>query len=439
MEKFNFAQQWYPIITLEDLESTRPTAATILGQRIVIWKPRHSEQYRIFLDQCPHRLAPLSEGRIDETSDRLMCSYHGWEFEKDGRCAKVPQADKPDLIAQKSDYLCAIALPCQQAADTLWVWPDPSSSALAAETPLPLSECMGLGTGFSWTSYMRDVDYDWQTLVENLVDPSHVPFAHHGLQGKRERAGAAPIQIETSSKTKMVGQITAGFKSKITFAPPCFIEYEIPFGPTKQVGLVTYCVPTTPGRSRLVAFFLRNFAHRSGRLIPRWLEHLKLRNRVIDSDMVILQNQEYFLSQKQEPWQTAYKMPTQADRFVIEFRRWLDKYSNGALPWPDYGITPAPVTLHGDRRKMMDRYSQHTAHCASCRQALQRFHRVKLILMVVTIAAVMVTAGFSNELRLKFALPLLAIGAIGGTLSAVIHYQIEPKFYFEDYIHPDHK
>lgn len=26
---------------------------------------------------------------------------------------------------------------------------------------------------------------DWQTLIENAADPSHVPFCHHGVQGDR--------------------------------------------------------------------------------------------------------------------------------------------------------------------------------------------------------------------------------------------------------------
>ena len=439
MEKFNFAQQWYPIIPLVDLDPTRPTAATILGKRIVIWKPQKSNQYRIFLDQCPHRLAPLSEGRIDETSDRLMCSYHGWEFNGDGQCDNVPQADNPDLIEQKKDYLCATALPCQQVSEILWVWPDPESKDLASQTPLPLSSKISQDSGFSWSSYVRDVDYDWQTLVENLVDPSHVPFAHHGLQGKRSMGRAIPIKIEESSMEKMVGQVTAGFKSKITLRPPCLVEYEIPLSKGKQVGLVTYCVPTTPGKSRLVAFFVRNFAHKTGSLIPRWFEHLKVRNRVIDSDMVILQNQEYFLAQRQEPWQTAYKMPTQADRFVIEFRKWLDRYCDGALPWQKYGITPPPVTLHENRQTMMDRYNQHTIHCASCRQALQWFQRIKLASVAIAIATLMVSAGISDELRTFWAIPLLTIAGMGIISAAVINYQIEPKFYFEDYLHPEHK
>jgi hypothetical protein len=33
--------------------------------------------FRCFEDRCPHRLAPLSEGRIDEQDGgTLMCNYH---------------------------------------------------------------------------------------------------------------------------------------------------------------------------------------------------------------------------------------------------------------------------------------------------------------------------------------------------------------------------
>ncbi|MFS8019090.1 putative pheophorbide a oxygenase [Helianthus anomalus] len=40
---------------------------------------------------CPHRLAPLSQGRIDQWG-RLQCVYHGWCFSGSGECKLIPQA-----------------------------------------------------------------------------------------------------------------------------------------------------------------------------------------------------------------------------------------------------------------------------------------------------------------------------------------------------------
>ncbi len=33
--------------------------------------------------------------------------------------------------------------------------------------------------------YMRDLPYSWDFLVENLIDPAHVNYAHNGVIGSR--------------------------------------------------------------------------------------------------------------------------------------------------------------------------------------------------------------------------------------------------------------
>lgn len=38
---------------------------------------------------------------------------------------------------------------------------------------------------FTGLPYFRDLPYSWSTLVENLVDPSHLNFSHHGVIGDR--------------------------------------------------------------------------------------------------------------------------------------------------------------------------------------------------------------------------------------------------------------
>ena len=183
MSSFNFFQHWYPLLPVEDIDRAKPTTATLLGIPLVIWKSTSSPNYQIFLDKCPHRLAPLSEGRINE-SGNLMCSYHGWEFDRNGDCTRIPQADNSELIAKQSQNFCATVYPNRLENDLLWVWMDADSPEIARKTALPLSSKIDASKGFVWSSMVRDLEYDWQTLVENVADPSHVPFAHHGIQGK---------------------------------------------------------------------------------------------------------------------------------------------------------------------------------------------------------------------------------------------------------------
>jgi len=59
-----------------DLDRSKPNRFTLLGQDLVIWWDRQAACWRVFEDQCPHRLVPLSEGRIAEDG-LLECPYHG--------------------------------------------------------------------------------------------------------------------------------------------------------------------------------------------------------------------------------------------------------------------------------------------------------------------------------------------------------------------------
>lgn len=437
--EFNFFQHWYPVSPIEDLDPNRPTPVTILGMALVIWKPPSSETFRVFLDQCPHRLAPLSEGRIDDKTGNLMCSYHGWEFDAEGICTKIPQAENAQIVTKNQDNFCVISLPVRQENDLLWVWPDAKSQELANQTPLPLSPQIDASKGFVWSSFVRDLSYDWQTLIENVADPSHVAFAHHGVQGRREQAGSVPLKIVQSTANLIQATIERQFKSTITFEPPCRLEYAMSFGnPEKKLGLITYCIPVSPGKSRIVAQFSRNFAPGLNRFIPRWWDHITNRNEVLDGDMILLNQQERFLQQKQlqESWKTAYKLPTSADRLVIEFRQWFDQYCHGQLPWQEVGIKlPENPTFNENRDIVLDRYNQHTLHCSSCRQALKNIQRLQLFLLGYFVMIISTVAILPDSLRLRLGLPLVITALLGLGLYSWLKLWLLPKFYFVDYIH----
>jgi hypothetical protein len=67
-----------------DFDSTVPHRFVLMGIPLVIWyDPTYnssssssdsSQGWRVFTDACPHRLVPLSEGRVTPTG-RLECPY----------------------------------------------------------------------------------------------------------------------------------------------------------------------------------------------------------------------------------------------------------------------------------------------------------------------------------------------------------------------------
>ena len=89
--RFDWLDQWYPLSAVCDLDPGAPHGKTVLGLRVVAWYDRAAGEWRVFDDACPYRLAPLSEGRIDDKG-RLQCVYHGWCFDGSGSCRFIPQA-----------------------------------------------------------------------------------------------------------------------------------------------------------------------------------------------------------------------------------------------------------------------------------------------------------------------------------------------------------
>lgn len=68
---FDWCNHWWPVQTLAGADPTRPHAVELLGRQLVLWKDG-SGAWRAMDDACPHRLAPLSEGRL-ESDGTLQC------------------------------------------------------------------------------------------------------------------------------------------------------------------------------------------------------------------------------------------------------------------------------------------------------------------------------------------------------------------------------
>lgn len=105
---------------VNDLHKDKPSRFTLLDEDLVIWWDKKDQQWRVFQDMCPHRLAPLSTGRIDEDG-LLECPYHGWTFSGKGDCQSIPQQPEGEN-RHKSPRACVKSYPSAIAHDMLFVY-----------------------------------------------------------------------------------------------------------------------------------------------------------------------------------------------------------------------------------------------------------------------------------------------------------------------------
>ena len=112
---------------------------------------------------------------------------------------------------------------------------------------------------------------------------------------------------------------------------------------------------------------------------------------VFDQDMAFLRGQESRLQSNRadgfgSSWRTDYVMPTDADRFVINYRKQLDT-AGAAMPWRSPPDAAAASAAALPRTALLDRYHQHTVHCTTCSAALALVERLIARSRAVAIAA----------------------------------------------------
>jgi phenylpropionate dioxygenase-like ring-hydroxylating dioxygenase large terminal subunit len=376
-QKFDWKEVWYPVYYLKDLDKTKPNKFTLLEQDLVIWWDRQTTTWRAFADRCPHRLVPLSEGRITEDG-LLECPYHGWAFKGSGECDRIPQ--QPDgKAAHASQRACATALPTVEQQGLLFIYPGQPENAARVAVPTldPLAEA-----DESWVCMdtFRDLPYDALTLLENVLDASHVPFTHHGTVGNR--ANAAPVELEVLESGK---QGFEGFwqegprKGKLgsqstTFIAPALMWHDLT---SKQFGrtiTAVYATPIRKGECRLFARFPFKFESKLPglfiKLTPQWYSHIG-QNNILEEDQIFLHLQErYLAAEGDRPFSQSCYLPTAADYYVSALRKWISDYE--ADPFPGQPLPPTPKM-----DVLLDRYDSHTIHCSSCRTALTKIQQIR--------------------------------------------------------------
>jgi len=175
---------WHPVAFAADL-GTEPRHADLLGEPLVLWRGPDGSP-RVMSDLCVHRGTALSLGRV--TGDEIMCAYHGWRYNADGRCVAIPQLEDPSRVPAKARVA---AFRAQERYGLIW--------AALEEPRWPLPEVPELENS-DW-AVVTAGPYTWECdaarQVENFTDFGHFPWVHPGLLGDPARPVVPRHEVRT--------------------------------------------------------------------------------------------------------------------------------------------------------------------------------------------------------------------------------------------------
>ncbi|VAV99233.1 hypothetical protein MNBD_ALPHA02-1474 [hydrothermal vent metagenome] len=179
-----FINFWYPACLSEEL-TERPLKVMMLGCNFALFRDQKGDAHCLS-NTCIHRGGSLAcqgdaaPGKV--IGDNIRCPYHGWEFNKDGDCVKIPSrgADAPIPPKAKID-----AYPTQEKYGIVFVF----LGDLPEEERPPLLDAVEFGQeGWAANIQTYNLQTSYQRSIENAIDPAHNEFVHptHGFSGERD-------------------------------------------------------------------------------------------------------------------------------------------------------------------------------------------------------------------------------------------------------------
>jgi phenylpropionate dioxygenase-like ring-hydroxylating dioxygenase large terminal subunit len=409
-QDFNWRECWYPVCFAQDLPKNSPYSFSLYDEPFVLFTNKDG-QLICLTDRCPHRATRLSDGQIID--GKIECSYHGWQFGQDGQCLHIPQLPAGVKIPVNA---CVESFQVVERQGIIWMWAQAGEAAVEELIPTlaDLENPM-----FVSTDYMRDLPYDQSYFIENVIDPAHIPISHDGIMGRRDDAQPLEMEVIESSNKGISGRykytrIPNASWNYLDFIAPNLITYKINIVQKRWLGgVVLYSIPLGKDRCRILLRNYGNFFTWKLRNLPLWLDHILVRNKILEGDLQLVVQQKAQVERLGQNLKQVYLPLKTSDILVIEYRKWLDKFGS-SLPFYQ-GYASAKNIDGGESNPILtplDRFSQHTQICSSCNQAYQTTNKLKQIFIGVAIALAAI-AILVNDSNLKIATVSAALVAVG--------------------------
>jgi phenylpropionate dioxygenase-like ring-hydroxylating dioxygenase large terminal subunit len=184
--------QWYVVLESQEVRK-KPIGVTRMGEKLVFWRNKKKEIH-CAVDRCPHRGVALSIGKLE--NDHLQCPFHGFEYDKSGRCVHIPAHGSGGRIPkslQLQNY------PTYENHGFIWIWWGDSPPE-ALQPPIFFNN---LDESFVYGSKPDHWKAHYSRVIENQLDVVHLPFVHHNTIGRGDNTVVDGPVIRWEDDTKM--------------------------------------------------------------------------------------------------------------------------------------------------------------------------------------------------------------------------------------------
>ena len=185
---------WYVLAESREL-SSEPLKVKVLGQHFVLFRDDDGHA-RCLANVCAHRGGSLGGAWAGGAAPRIVdgcvvCPYHGWRYDGEGRCQKIPTLAAGVKIPSRARV---DAYPVEERYGLIFAF----LGDLPEEERIPILEIPEWGQD-GWR--VLTMVYEWQSsfdrVVENVMDATHAEFMHPSaaLQGQFQEGTSCDTEL----------------------------------------------------------------------------------------------------------------------------------------------------------------------------------------------------------------------------------------------------
>lgn len=179
-----FMPAWHLVCHESDIPGIGDYSTLKMFKELALVVRGKDGKIRAFHNVCRHRAARLVDGEQGNCGRNIVCPYHAWTYQLDGRLSGVPYLDQYENFERADHGL--IPIECESFAGFVFIRFLSGGQALDAYMA-PIAEELAIYK----TAEMKPLrmignrlrEVNWKNGCDNYCDALHIPVAHWGLNG----------------------------------------------------------------------------------------------------------------------------------------------------------------------------------------------------------------------------------------------------------------